>query len=64
MKRLSNLAKVTQPESGRARIQMQVLWLQRLCSTKSMDLTLLSLPLGLLFWAGAVSPGNLAHSGR
>lgn len=37
MERLTNLAKVTQPENSRARIQMQAVWLQGPCSAKSMD---------------------------
>lgn len=37
MERLTNSAKVTQPESSRARIQMQAVWLQGPCSTKSVD---------------------------
>lgn len=53
MEKLTNLAKVTQPERSRARIQLQAVWLQGPCSAKSVDF--LPLPLGFFFfppWAG------------
>lgn len=37
MEKLSNLAKVTQPERSRARIPLQAVWLQGPCSAKSVD---------------------------
>lgn len=37
MERLTNLAKVTHPESSRAGIQMQIVWVQSPYSSKSVD---------------------------